>query len=110
MRVIAACLRHVTAVSSWLVARGYGTPEHPVPVIAAGERWPEGSLRPALEDLLGAGALISELCCQGCGPALRGGGRRLAAMGFVGDVAIATEEDVCTVVPVRDGDGAFARG
>jgi 2-phosphosulfolactate phosphatase len=37
-------------------------------------------------------------------------GRELAATGFVEDVAIATEEDTCTVVPVRDGNGVFAPG
>lgn len=37
-------------------------------------------------------------------------GRHLAAMGFVQDVAIATAEDGCTVVPVRDGDAVFALG
>lgn len=132
VRVAAACLRNITAVGSWLTARGYGTPAHPVAVIAAGERWPDGSLRPALEDLLGAGALISGLRAQGAGPlsaeaaaakaayegtadlahAIAAGvsGRRLAATGFATDVAIAMEEDTCTVVPVRDGDGAFAPG
>ncbi|WP_019070735.1 2-phosphosulfolactate phosphatase [Streptomyces hokutonensis] len=101
-------------------------------VIAAGEQWPDGSLRPALEDLLGAGALICDLHAQGAGPmsveaaaakaAYEGtadlrrvvagcaSGRELAATGFVEDVAIATEEDVSTVVSVRDGDGAFAPG
>ncbi|WP_406446925.1 2-phosphosulfolactate phosphatase [Streptomyces sp. NBC_01613] len=101
-------------------------------MIAAGERWPDGSLRPALEDLLGAGALVSDLYAQGAGPmsieaaaakaayegtadltraiAACASGRQLAATGFVEDVAIATEEDVCTVVPIRDGDGAFAPG
>ncbi|WP_405638954.1 hypothetical protein [Streptomyces sp. NBC_00019] len=30
VRVVAACLRNVTAVGGWLTARGYGTPEQPV--------------------------------------------------------------------------------
>ncbi|MCX5328055.1 2-phosphosulfolactate phosphatase [Streptomyces sp. NBC_00140] len=132
VQVVATCVRNITAVGSWLTARGYGTPEHPVAVIAAGERWPDGSLRPALEDLLGAGALICDLHAQGAGPlsaeaaaakaAYEGtadltraiadcaSGRELASKGFVEDVAIAAEEDACTVVPVRDGDGAFAPG
>ncbi|MER6126519.1 2-phosphosulfolactate phosphatase [Streptomyces sp. NPDC001795] len=132
VRVIAACLRNISAVGSWLTSRGYGTPERPLAVIAAGEQRPDGSLRPALEDLLGAGTLISELRVQGAGPlsteataakatyegtadlahavATSASGRQLAAMGFVEDVAIATEEDTCALVPVRDGDGAFARG
>ncbi|GGK95548.1 hypothetical protein [Streptomyces flaveus] len=38
-------------------------------------------------------------------------GRELSATGFAEDVAIAAEgEDTCTVVPVRDDDGAFAPG
>ncbi|WP_329280958.1 2-phosphosulfolactate phosphatase [Streptomyces sp. NBC_01451] len=130
--VIAACLRNLTAVGGWLMAHGYGTPEHPVAVIAAGERWPDGSLRPSLEDLLCAGALIRDLHAQGAGPlsaeataakaayegtadlthavAASTSGRELAATGFAADVAVATEEDTCAVVPVRDGDGAFAPG
>ena len=130
--VVAACLRNVTEGSSWLTSHSYGTPGHPVAVIAAGERWPDGSLRPALEDLLGAGSLICDLHSQGAGPlsveaaaakaayegtadivhavATSASGRRLAAMGFVADVTIATEDDVCALVPVRDGEGAFAPG
>jgi 2-phosphosulfolactate phosphatase len=50
--VIAACLRNVNAVGRWLAEHGFGTPRQPVTVIAAGERWPDGNLRPALEDLL----------------------------------------------------------
>jgi 2-phosphosulfolactate phosphatase len=54
--VIAGCLRNATAVGRFL----QGTPGA-VTVIAAGERWPDGSLRPALEDLLGAGMVIAAL-------------------------------------------------
>jgi len=57
--VIAGCLRNAAAVGRFLGGllreRGRG----PVTVIAAGERWPDGSLRPALEDLLGAGAVLA---------------------------------------------------
>ncbi|MFD4504510.1 2-phosphosulfolactate phosphatase [Streptomyces sp. NPDC058457] len=66
--VVAGCLRNATAAGRWLATRGYGTPECPVGVIASGERWPDGSLRPALEDLFGAGAIIAELQEQGAGP------------------------------------------
>ncbi|MFF0739541.1 2-phosphosulfolactate phosphatase [Streptomyces sp. NPDC004111] len=59
--VVAASLRNATAVGRWLAAQGYGRPARPVGVIASGERWPDGSLRPALEDLLGAGAVIAAL-------------------------------------------------
>lgn len=130
--MVAACLRSITAVGSRLTTRAHGTSRHPVAVIATGGRWPDGSLRPALEDLLGGGALISDLHAQGAGPlpaeasageavyettadlthAVAAGtsGRALAAAGFAADVAIATEQNTCTAVRVRDGDGAFAPG
>lgn len=59
--VLAACLRNAAAVAGWLVRQGYGTEQLPVGVVAAGERWPDGSLRPAVEDLLGAGAVLDGL-------------------------------------------------
>jgi 2-phosphosulfolactate phosphatase len=54
--VVAACLRNATAVSTWLNARAAT-----VTVVACGERWHDGSLRPALEDHVGAGAVIAGL-------------------------------------------------
>jgi 2-phosphosulfolactate phosphatase len=126
--VVAGCLRNATAVGRWLAQRGYGTAKRPVVVIAAGERWPDGSLRPALEDLLGAGAIIAALESQGVGPlsceaaaartsftqtvdvvravAACSSGLELALSGFADDVAIATELDASAIVPVLT-DGAF---
>lgn len=55
-QVVAACLRNASAVAAWVAGRPGA-----VAVIACGERWPDGSLRPALEDHLGAGAVLAGL-------------------------------------------------
>ncbi|MGH3038340.1 MAG: 2-phosphosulfolactate phosphatase [Gaiellaceae bacterium] len=49
--VVAGCLRNASAVAAWLKSSS-----GPIAVIACGELWPDGSLRPCVEDLLGAGA------------------------------------------------------
>lgn len=121
--VFAGCLRNATAV-------GKSTRRHDgvVTVIAAGERWGRdaGSLRPAVEDLLGAGAILTalapsdpspEACAamaafQAAQPHLRAqllaccSGRELVEKGFAQDVNMAAEYDVSDTVPVMS-DGAF---
>ncbi len=123
--VVAACLRNASAVAGWLHAHG---DSRPITVIAAGERWPDGDLRPALEDLLGAGAVIAALVDRsGLQPspeaaaaaavfrgtpsvadAVRGcaSGIELVDGGFGGDVDVAVESDAASAVPVLR-DGAF---
>jgi len=120
--VVAVGLRNRRAVAAWLGDRR-------VAVICAGERWPDGTLRPAVEDLWGAGALVDVLIAGGwrdvapeavaagaafravqgdVGAALRAcaSGRELIDAGFPDDVEIAAELDRSASVPVLR-DGAF---
>ena len=115
--VVAGCLRNATAVGRRVARAG------PVTVVPAGERWPDGSLRPALEDLLGAGAVVAALLDAAPGRALSSeadaaratwlgmhhpadavracaSGRELVLGGFAADVEIAVELDASDVVPV----------
>ncbi|MFJ2738605.1 2-phosphosulfolactate phosphatase [Streptomyces sp. NPDC087440] len=130
--VVAACLRNASAVGRWLISQGYGGPDRPVGVVAAGERRPDGSLRPALEDLLGAGAVLAALrkaSATDRPPALSpeasaaaatytatadvpaalaacASGLELASGGFPEDVAVASELDASAVVPLLS-EGSF---
>jgi len=54
--VIAGCLRNCRAVAKSAMKKG-----RRVAVIPAGERWENDALRPCVEDLIGAGAIISYL-------------------------------------------------
>jgi 2-phosphosulfolactate phosphatase len=117
--VVAGCLRNAKAVALALqeVER--------VAIVPAGERWSDGSLRPAYEDLVGAGAVIDRLVAAN--PALEltpesevaamafrklrplescVSGIELVERGFAEDVAIAAEVDASDVVP-RLVEGRF---
>ncbi|WP_253770146.1 2-phosphosulfolactate phosphatase [Goodfellowiella coeruleoviolacea] len=122
-RVLVGCLRNARAVAAAAVRLAGGGP---IGVIAAGERWGvvAGPLRPGIEDLLGAGAVISALVefgHAGLSPeaevaaiAYRGvadgdlvavlagccSGRELIAQGDGDDVVLAAEHGVSAVAPV----------
>ncbi len=130
MTVVGACLRNRTAVARWLAPRlGSGSR---LAVVAAGERWPDGSLRPAIEDLWGAGSILAALLglgVTGLSPEAEqaaaafsaaevsladrlracASGRELDAIGFGDDVRMAGELDAGDVVPVLEGE-AFRLG
>ncbi|MDT4877844.1 hypothetical protein FQZ97_1133970 [compost metagenome] len=102
-----------------------------IAVIAAGEKWPDGGLRPALEDQLGAGAFLAALpehrrsgfspeaqwamdAFMAAEPRLGGtllessSGRELVFGGYQEDVEIAAELNGSAAVAFLDG-GAFRR-
>lgn len=134
--VVAASLRTRMAVARWVVdqldagARRGGRPF--IVIVPAGERWEDDSLRPAVEDLWGAGAVIAALVqildhragptalspestvalaayesvSADLGAALLAcaSGRELVTKGFASDVTIAAELDASSEIPVlRDG-------
>jgi 2-phosphosulfolactate phosphatase len=117
--VAVASLRNAPAVARWLSGwRG------DVVVIAAGERWPDGTVRFAIEDWLGAGAVLAQLPGSKTAEAQLAAasfeasraqleavladsisGRELIARGFSADVALAAGYDSSSAVPVVGADG-----
>lgn len=128
-RVAAVCLRNARATAEW-AARNL-PPAAVIAVVAAGEKWPDGGLRPALEDQLGAGAFLTSLPeyrRAGFSPEARwamkaflaaepelaesllecASGRELVFGGYQEDVEIAAELNRSAAVALLD-DGAFRR-
>ena len=120
--VLAGCLRNAPAIAKACARR------RRILVVPAGERWPDGTLRPCLEDWLGAGAILSHLPCDASGEAraaiaafreleaeipqaLRScmSGRELIERGHPEDVEIAAQLGVSPAVPIFDGE-AFVAG
>ncbi|YAF97357.1 MAG: 2-phosphosulfolactate phosphatase [Nodularia sp. CChRGM 3473] len=112
---LAGCLRNCEAVAQF--AQNYG---QKIAIIPAGEKWQEdGSLRPAFEDLVGAGAILSYLngslspeaataiatfhtSQQDLSGYLKqcSSGKELIAIGFESDVEMASAYNVSNCVPV----------
>lgn len=117
---LAGCLRNARAVAE--AAKKHGSR---IALIPAGERWPDGSLRPSFEDLVGAGAIIHYLNGN-CSPEAQatksaflaaeqdlknlllqcGSGKELVERGYKEDVNLAAELNVSACVPALQ-DGAY---
>jgi 2-phosphosulfolactate phosphatase len=125
--VIGMSLRNRRAAAEWLMQRRAEDPTLKVSIVAAGERWPDGGLRPAIEDQWGAGALVSELVERGwsdlspearssvglfksvgadIASALRDccSGRELIDINFADDVETAAQIDESDTVPILKGE------
>jgi 2-phosphosulfolactate phosphatase len=121
--VFSGCLRNRRAVAKMAKRAADGGD---IAVIPAGERWPDDSLRPAIEDLLGAGAILDALDmkltaeAQLARDAFRKdrsklatlireskSGQELIGRGFARDVELAVELDISRAAP-RLSDGRYA--
>lgn len=123
--VIAGCLRNASAVADFIKQQ---YPDGIISVIACGERWSYGGLRPCIEDMIGAGAILNHFEQQFLSPECKvivgafrhvqhdirstlqecSSGRELIEKGFPDDVVISSELNVSHVVPVLQ-NGAYVK-
>ncbi|WP_293866985.1 2-phosphosulfolactate phosphatase [uncultured Alsobacter sp.] len=124
--VAVGCLRNASAVARYARERFAA---QDVCIVAAGERWPDATLRPAIEDELGAGAILDGLegsftpeadlvlstyraVRERVADLVRSSisGRELRDRGFGADVDMALERDASPGVPILvDGELVAAR-
>jgi 2-phosphosulfolactate phosphatase len=100
-----------------------------VGVIAAGELWPDGTLRPCVEDLLGAAAVLDGLSMLGAPLSVEAAvslaalaavknvaaavrrcvsGQELIQRGFAEDVRLASQSGASHTVPIMTNGESFA--
>ena len=121
---MAGCLRNARAVAQAAKKNGKR-----IAIVPAGERWPDGTLRPSFEDLIGAGAIVSYLggrrspeaaaarsAFEGAKQALESqllgcsSGKELIERGYKQDVILAAELNVSDCVPTLENGAYIAKG
>lgn len=119
---LAGCLRNSETIAQFAMAHGTR-----IAIIPAGERWSDGSLRPALEDLIGAGAILSHLDgrlspeAEAAVAVFRhwqddlvtalkkcSSGKELVAKGFTTDIELAAAFNISNCVPLLT-DNAYVK-
>lgn len=132
VHLLTACLRNATATARYLNAvPSNAQASGRIVFVAAGERWADGTLRPALEDQLAAASVIAQLRGRPLSPdaelakaaylgwsgsipalvAASPSGRELIESGFATDVDLACAVDTSSFVArYEPDDGCFIRG